>query len=173
MRCCGLYDVFELSLSVENSKLLIVLSFILRVVKFVHWLWCPVWNYTFLRVLSSLPLFPWYSASYPGSRPASVMPCMTSACCCTWTVMLFRIDFLFQSCHRAHFLIWIHSYFIWDRCVGFCLLAVFFFVPLLHWACIVFIHCYPVWWYTEEKHAVLSFSFSTSLRLGEIASLPP
>lgn len=39
----------------------------------------------------------------PGTRPASVMFCMMSACCYTWAIMLVWLDILCQYSVSAHF----------------------------------------------------------------------
>lgn len=78
----------------------------------------------------------------PGTRPASVMFCMMSACCFTRQITMVFVPIL---SHIAHFH-WNASvfYFVWlffflclkHSCWVFVSLS-FFFVPLLYWACIM------------------------------------
>lgn len=102
----------------------------------------------------------------PGTRPASVMFCMISACCYTWAIMLVWLDMLCQYCVSAHchlnasvFFFCCCFFYVWDICVGFCQLVVLCCTSAVLGSIYV-ICCNPVCWYTEGKHMLFALSAS-------------
>lgn len=78
----------------------------------------------------------------PGTRPASVMLCMMSACCYTWPMMLFWLDILLPVLSKCTFSFNLFFFFMFTTFVlGFVSLLppffFFFFVFLLLQACII------------------------------------
>lgn len=103
----------------------------------------------------------------PGTRPASVMFCMMSACCFNWQIMWVWFDIV-QYCLSAHF----H----WNASV-FDLFLLGFFLrlkhlcrvwsacrPLLYLWAVLGLHyvvcCNPVHWYSEGKHVLFALPAS-------------